>query len=679
MAKKVLPPPQGKLLRAALWRTLLLPVLLLIFFIAAPTWYSYQVHNSLRDGVISSRRIPESEKAQRIAYFDNLDLEAVCFHHGPRIQRLYDAFEKDGICGTFERLWWGLIGSGILVGLLVITMLSIMSLNLDARKSLNDLIRNYRLSWKLAMTMAVIKLVLLIPLLAYGSFEFTVLLTNHFLPKLLILIIFGGLFALWASFKVLLKRVPLEFAEPMSREITPEEAPELWETIRQAAAAVQATPPDRVIVGLKISFYVTELAVKTDTGSTKGRTLYLSYLFLKQLSREEVLAIIGHELGHFKRNDTRMTREFYPLRLKVNETIMALARSGWVGWPSWGLLAFFNLTFEKTIQGLSRKRELLADQVGAALTSPDIAARALVKFSVLNETFQRMLKEPVSNQMENPMEIRWHAFIDEKILPDDPFWSDLAEKKLPHPLDSHPPLQDRLQALGDMVRVADARAISLQAAESAYDSWFAGKEELFSDLNQKVEKAVGESRSRARLVQTDYHTAEGKELLERHFPEIHWRKKGSGHTVGLILFGVVALFCLVIMFVVPGILPKVMLGALVALFVWIASLAWKSSKDEIVLTADGILAPHWKRPLRFAEVETVQLMRINYALQIRFNLKTTQPTIAKWSLRSTMKAVLLPISTNYNQKPTVMTQTIYRYFIRQPEALPDGLAGPEVT
>jgi len=667
MANQQSPPNHEKLLRDALWRTLLFPILLLIFFIVAPTWYSYQVHNSLRDGVISSQRIPEAEKAKRIAYFDNLDLEAVCFHHGPRIQRLYDAFEKDGICGTFKRLWWGLVGSGVLVALLVITMLSIMSMNLDARKSLNDLIRNYRLSWKMAMSMAVIKLVLLIPLLAYGTFESTVLLTSQFFPKLLLLIIIGGMVALWTSIQVLLKKVPLEFPEPMSREITPEEAPELWEAIRQAATAVGATPPDRVIIGMKTSFYVTELAVKTDAGSSTGRTLFLSYLLLKQLSREEVSAIIGHELGHFKRDDTRMTREFYPLRLKVNETIMTLARAGWVGWPSWGLLAFFHLTFEKTIQGLSRKREFLADQVGAALTSPEIFARALVKFSVLNETFQRMLKDPIANNLQNPMEIRWHAFIDEKILPGDPFWSELAEKKLPHPLDSHPPLQDRLQALGGMVQVADARAISLEGAESAYDFWFAGHEGLFLDLNQKVEKAVGESRARARLVQADYQTEDGKEMLEHHFPEIRWRKKGSGHFVGLVLFGIIAMFSLLIMFVVPGWVAKAFLGVLVALFLWIAWVAWKSRKDELVLTAEGVTMTQWTRPLLFAEVATIELRRVNSLLQVKFNLKERQKSISKWALPVKGTAILLPISPRMNEKPPVIAQTIYRYFVRQPK------------
>ena len=671
MSTPAAPPDHARLVRGALWRTLLLPVLLLIFFVAAPYWYSSTVHSLLRDEISASQKIPDAEKAKRLAFFDQLDLQGVCFNPSPRLQRLHDSFVEDDIYGTFERLWWAEVCSIVLVALLAIAMLSMMSLNLDARKSFNSLLSNYRLSWKIAMTTAVIKLVLLIPLLAYGCFEFTVLLSNQYFPKLLLVIVIGGIAALWAAISVLLKKVPLEFPEAMSREITPEEAPELWASIRHAAATVQASPPDRVIVGMQISFYVTELAVRTDTSTVTGRTLFLSYPLLKQLSTEEVLGIIGHELGHFKSNDTRMTREFYPLRLKVGETIMALARAGWVGWPSWGLLAFFNLTFEKTIQRLSRQRELLADQVGASLTSPDIMSRGLIKFSVLNETLQRMLSSPAGGQIQNPMAIRWQSFIGEKILADDPFWTQLGEKKLPHPLDSHPPLQDRLAALGDTVHLADARDISLQGAETAYDAWFAGRDDLFTELAAKVDNVIGEIRKKARLADADYSTEEGKQMLEESFPELRWRKKGSGHFVGLVLFGIIALFSLLIMFVVPGWVAKGFLAALVALFIWIAWVAWKSRKDEVVLTAVGVFTTPWKRTLLFTEVESIALRQVNSVLQVHFKLKQRQEQISKWAVPMKAKVYVLSISTRMNEKPIVIAQTIYRYFARQPVEKPE--------
>ena len=100
------------------------------------------------------------------------------------------------------------------------------------------------------------------------------------------MIILGGVFALWRSAAILLKNVPLEFKEPMSREITPAEAPELWQAVTQAAQRLQTSPPDHIVIGLQFNFYVTELAVRLDSGRTEGKTLYLSYPLLKTTFRK---------------------------------------------------------------------------------------------------------------------------------------------------------------------------------------------------------------------------------------------------------------------------------------------------------------------------------------------------------------------------------------------------------
>ncbi len=229
-----------------------MPVLVLIFFIAAPSWYNSKLHTTFREQITASPQLSGMERARRIAFFDKLDFQSVVFDPPVGLEHLREGFEKDGICGTFQRLWWGLIFSIILVVMLGASMLAMLSLNLDAKRSLRALIRNYRLGWKIAMAMAITKLVLLIPLLAYGCFEFTVLLSGMFLPKLLLLIVAGGLFGLWTSARVLLQKVPLEVTEPMSREITPDEAPELWEAVRgqpprcasaPAAASGSLRPP----------------------------------------------------------------------------------------------------------------------------------------------------------------------------------------------------------------------------------------------------------------------------------------------------------------------------------------------------------------------------------------------------------------------------------------------------
>ena len=86
------------------------------------------------------------------------------------------------------------------------TVWAIFALNEKAKKSQADLIRGYQLSWKIGMVAALVKVFLLIPLLAYGTFELTVLWFGEYFPKLLVVIILGGVIALWRSATILLTR-----------------------------------------------------------------------------------------------------------------------------------------------------------------------------------------------------------------------------------------------------------------------------------------------------------------------------------------------------------------------------------------------------------------------------------------------------------------------------------------
>ena len=377
-----------------------------------------------------SKNLSFSERAERIDKYSQMDFQQVCLNCPPGLEKLHDKLEESGVASTFRRLQWGLILSAILVAIMGVSTVAIIVLNKRAQKSQDDLIRSYRLSWKIGIAAALAKVFLLIPLLAYGTFEFTVLLSNRFFPKLLLVIILGGLFALWKSGAILLKKVPMEFKEPLCREVTPEEAPELWQAVKEAAQRLQTTPPDRILIGMQLNFYVSELAVIHDSGRAEGKTLFLSYPLLKQLSADEILAIIGHELGHFIGEDTRMSREFYPLRLKVHATMVAMARSGWVGWPSFQFLNFFYMSFGQTERAASRSRELLADQKAALLTSPtDCRASALVRFQVSLEAFKRGLADSPKSNLQSPFDIPLQTVVQEKLASDNAFWTQLSSRK----------------------------------------------------------------------------------------------------------------------------------------------------------------------------------------------------------------------------------------------------------
>ncbi len=293
-----------KRLATVLLKGLLVPVLTLGIYAVAPQWLSNNVRQQVVAAINAGTNLTPSERESRLKKESHIDYRQVCLDPSPDMRRLHDGLWKAGIVSTYKRLQWGLYLSGVLVAVAVLSIVAVFILNKSARGSPRALLRSYRLGWGISIAAALINVFLLIPLLTYGIFfELTVLLAHHYYPQMLLAIVVGGIFALWQSASILLKRVPMEFKEPMSREVTPQEAPALWRLAREAAARLQTQPPDSIVIGLQVNFFVTELAVVHDNGKSQGRTLYLSLPLLKEFSEEEVLSIIGttrafHGRGH---------------------------------------------------------------------------------------------------------------------------------------------------------------------------------------------------------------------------------------------------------------------------------------------------------------------------------------------------------------------------------------------
>ena len=655
-----------KNLQLALFKSLVVPLLVLAFFMAAPHWLNHRLRTQATSLISGDSKLSNQEKNTRLENIGRLDFQQVCENCPPGFEKLHDNLVQAGIAGNFQRLRWGLMLAWLLAGGLALATVAIFVWNGQARKTSAGLIFGYQMSWKIGMAAALAKVFLLIPLLTYGTFEFSVLLTDHYYPKLLLLIVLGGLFALWNSAQILLKKVPLEFTESMSREVTPEEAPELWRAVRFAAERLKTNPPDRILVGLQLNFYVTELAVKHDAGRAEGKTLYLSFPLLKQLSEDHVVAIIGHELGHFIGEDTKMTREFYPLRFKVHATMIAMARSGWVGWPSFQFLNFFSWCFGETERAASRERELLADRKAAELTSPKIAAEALIRLQVAAEAFQLGLKEAMKNPSKNPLDLPLQNIVLEKLAPETAFWQQLFEKKLPHPLDTHPTLLVRLESLGQTVGVAEAQAIALAPSESAYERWFSQRAGLFADLSQQANAAVAKMRARSEVVEADVQTDAGRQFLEQHFPEKKWQASASEFWVGVVALGILSALCLAGVVFINDLAARVIFTVLLSFSGLGFMLVLKQNRRrELILKADGLYYTGWLRPLLFRDLENISGRRHYSNIVLTFHLKTKQPPIRKYSLvRFPGKTLTFSLS-GLGGKADTIAETIFKYFTRQ--------------
>jgi Zn-dependent protease with chaperone function len=228
-------------------------------------------------------------------------------------------------------------------------------------------------------------------------------------------------------------------------------------------------------VGLDPNFFVTEADVTCLSGKLSGRTLYCSLPLCRILSKEELTAIIGHELGHFKGQDTKFSERFYPIYRGTASSLAALQAAAGKGsgsiplLPALAVLSYFLECFSVAESRLSRERELAADQAGSSITSPKTIAAALVKlhaFTGMWEGLQLAAANALRQGRAFVNASRTYAeAVRKSAVPD--ALKGIAETHLSHPTDSHPPLSVRLQSLQVGLNDVATDALAVTPPEAA--------------------------------------------------------------------------------------------------------------------------------------------------------------------------------------------------------------------
>ena len=127
--------------------------------------------------------------------------------------------------------------------------------------------------------------------------------------------------------------------------------------------------------------------------------------------------------------------------------------------PSITVLSYFLNSFHSTKSEVGRERELVADSIGAELSSRQAQASALIKVHAFGEYWDRAVLRMCDTLNEGklvPNVSKLYAdYVAENSNPSS--LDGLDEQCLPHPTDTHPPLKLRLEALGcTMTELAEA-------------------------------------------------------------------------------------------------------------------------------------------------------------------------------------------------------------------------------
>ena len=230
--------------------------------------------------------------------------------------------------------------------------------------------------------------------------------------------------------------------------------PELYALLVEVGRCINAPLPDEVRVTHRAQCYVVERR-RIARRLQRRLILVLGLPHLKVLTITELKVIVAHEMAHFRCGDT-MLRVFF---FRFLESLrIAINRMGSKWWRWGNPLYLYCWTYYRLALIVSapvrRQQELRADRLSATAFGGPLSIATLLKEWLLASQFERAVAEyrltlgvPTAETQGNLYEIfsqRWREF---SSAGHDYLKQRLAEEERPSLWDSHPTMQQRIQAM----------------------------------------------------------------------------------------------------------------------------------------------------------------------------------------------------------------------------------------
>ncbi|WP_082618487.1 M48 family metalloprotease [Oerskovia sp. Root22] len=153
--------------------------------------------------------------------------------------------------------------------------------------------------------------------------------------------------------------------------LSPSDAPELWSTVRELADAAQTRVPDEIRLVADVNAAVSEETRLLGLVGGK-RHLYIGIPLLQAMNVAQMRSILGHELGHYSQQHTRLGAITYRGRSAIMATVQQLS-GNLVGW----FLKQYAKLYVLVSAAVSRRQELEADQISVRVAGRSTAQSAL--------------------------------------------------------------------------------------------------------------------------------------------------------------------------------------------------------------------------------------------------------------------------------------------------------------
>ena len=342
-------------------------------------------------------------------------------------------------------------------------------------------------------------------ILAYLSYVVPSEIAGFYYPIISLLIGGGAAFGFFQVVSSLLtffkKPEQIEKAILTNRE----NYPKLWSHVEAIANKIEARKPDNIIIGLQPTFYATSAEVKLvfEEEKIKGQTLFLSLPLMKLFNSEELDAVVGHELGHFKAKDTNYSTKFAPVYANLGKSIDNLSNtisgaSALAKIPAIYVLSAMYETFATNIAAISREREFEADKVGCEASTKEGLVYSLAKVV----TYSRLWNDTLLDNIKRLNNGRVTPNLSE-VFRESSLYNigkkdidDIIDEVLPsivqHPTDSHPPMAERYKNIDfDESQITREKIIAQGDASTIYIDNVEKLEEELTIMEHKYLVALG--------------------------------------------------------------------------------------------------------------------------------------------------------------------------------------------
>ncbi|MDR2689638.1 MAG: M48 family metalloprotease [Azoarcus sp.] len=367
-------------------------------------------------------------------------------------------------------------------------------------------------------------------MIVWLSFWLTAFFSGKYFPKLILIagvaVAAGIGYVLWEMFK------KLPASDAIAGELVGKNnAPRLWQRIHQMAEQLQTSPPQYLIAGIDCNFFVTEAPLTVGDQPLAGRKLFVSLPLLRQLETREADAVLAHELAHFAGGDTKNSARLWPQLAQYDRYAGSLAEIGHVMHLVLPFLYFYRLIFEFALARESRAREFLADSAAARLVSPEAIARALVKIGAYS-IYRAQVEEGLFALDEKLAEnLGLAGRIREGLHPwahSSGFANLMSRAHIPHPFDTHPPLEERMRNVSAVIAGKDFSQVVTEKVEHDWVEEIEAADAMETRLWAEYEQAFAQAHEIDLAYRYDPAKPEERDLVLKHFPPLTFATKKEG-------------------------------------------------------------------------------------------------------------------------------------------------------